>query len=333
MDTKSDTSSQCVEQADGAENPSARLRRADPARGEPIRHWAALHHQAEAQADGQAKAHPSAASLGEEGETVGYGVRLGYQVIEEHLRQGQAAARRVNGQKYERDPFSPDLQELVRRVLRSTADVGAVWFDLIDAGLRMPDVLRARLRAWTAEGESAAAESHVPSGPLWVDLMESVERGVEQLKQQLSPQIPESSAPPFGAAPSWPPLNPGAFGPVRPNPIPQPKDSAQAETSVSIEILACCPTQVTLQLHPYTGGQALMTPGLQALDPNKPSLTDVTFTPDGENGQATVRIRVPHGQPPDVYTGVVLDQTTGRPQGALSVRVNEQENEQEAGRK
>ena len=320
METKPDTSSQAIGQAEGRDTRSTRWHRDDPDRDGPIRRWAASNQQTKA--TGQMKRPLSDGAFEERGESdaVAYGAQLGYQVIEEHLRRGQAAAQRVSARQSESDPFRPDVQELLRRVLRSAADVGAVWFDLLDVGLRTPDILRSRLRAWTAEGQ-AAAEPQILSGPLWVDLVESVERGIEYCRQQLSPQTRGESPmgdddgfPLFGDSPAGSAAGHSGHGAV------------YTETSLGIEIIAACPTQVTLQLYPQTGERSFMTPGLQAMDPDKPPLTDVTFTPSGDNGQASVRIRVPEGQPPDTYTGAVLDRVTGRPQGTLSVRVNNHQN-------
>jgi hypothetical protein len=93
-------------------------------------------------------------------------------------------------------------------------------------------------------------------------------------------------------------------------------------TAVSIEVVSSRPVQVTLDLYPQSAGLSLMTPGLHAMNVQMPPLTDITFEISSDAGVPRLRVRVPEGQPPDVYTGVVVDRNTGLPRGTLSVRVN-----------
>jgi hypothetical protein len=98
-------------------------------------------------------------------------------------------------------------------------------------------------------------------------------------------------------------------------------ESTPRETTVSVEIRAHGPTQVMVNLSPRAEQLFLATPGLHAMSAEKPPLTDVTFLPGLDGNPAQLRIHVPQGHPPDLYTGVLIDRTTGLPQGTLSVRI------------
>ncbi len=54
---------------------------------------------------------------------------------------------------------------------------------------------------------------------------------------------------------------------------------------------------------------------LRAVDPEKPRLTDVRFQRASGGEPARLRIRVPSGQPPGVYNGLIIDEQTSRPVG------------------
>lgn len=96
---------------------------------------------------------------------------------------------------------------------------------------------------------------------------------------------------------------------------------SQQRTTVAIEVVATRPTQVTLDLSPQSAGLLLATHGLRAVDAAKPPLTDISFVSALDGGPVRVRIGVPEGQPPGLYTGVVIDQRTGQVRGTLSVQV------------
>jgi hypothetical protein len=78
---------------------------------------------------------------------------------------------------------------------------------------------------------------------------------------------------------------------------------------------------VTFNLSPQAERLFLATPGLHTINADKPPLTDITFIPALENNPANLRIRIPDHQPPDLYSGVLIDRNTGLPQGTLSIRV------------
>jgi hypothetical protein len=57
-------------------------------------------------------------------------VELGYRVLEEQLRQGQRVAEQIATQSYGPSAMSSDTQEIGERLLRSSTDALALWFEL-----------------------------------------------------------------------------------------------------------------------------------------------------------------------------------------------------------
>lgn len=70
----------------------SRLHREDPARTEPIRDWSTLYRQSNSWNSRDASANPKSGDEATRGglcsDTVAQGVKLGYRVIEEYMRQG-----------------------------------------------------------------------------------------------------------------------------------------------------------------------------------------------------------------------------------------------------
>jgi hypothetical protein len=65
----------------------------------------------------------------------------------------------------------------------------------------------------------------------------------------------------------------------------------------------------------------LITLGLRAVDEHKPPLNDIVFMPDGTGGGVKLKISIPDNHPPDTYSGVIVNRSTGEMQGTLSVRI------------
>ncbi len=92
-------------------------------------------------------------------------------------------------------------------------------------------------------------------------------------------------------------------------------------TRVKIELASPWPSEISLDLRPDTTRLPLVVHALRAVDPDKPRIDDVSFTPDSADEPATLRIRIPLIQPAGVYNGLIIDERTSRPVGTLSVRV------------
>ncbi|MBI3798024.1 MAG: hypothetical protein HY268_13790 [Deltaproteobacteria bacterium] len=241
-----------------------RLRREEPARNGPVRNWSTLYRDAKSGEAHDSSASPQATDEAQSdhslNDVVSHGVKLGYQVVEEHIRQGQRVAEQINNRSYNPENIGKDVRELVERMVHYYTDLGSLWGDLANSLLADPDLLR------------------------------NLFRGQAQAEQ------PATRAAATAASPT-------------------------ATLAVSIEVISPRPTQVTLDLQPRSEGLPLTTYGLHAGDAQKPSLTDITFESGLDTGRLLLRIRVPEGQPPDVYTGVVVDKGTNLPRGTLSVRL------------
>jgi hypothetical protein len=111
---------------------------------------------------------------------------------------------------------------------------------------------------------------------------------------------------------------------------PQPAAGAAAQptngggpTALAVEIASTRPVRVHFDLKPCAAGRPLATHGLRALEIDKPPLTEIAFETDRAGGPVALRLRVPEGQPPGLYTGVVVDQQSGEPLGTLTARLAE----------
>lgn len=114
-----------------------RLRRKDPERTEPIRDWSNLYRQADSWPPRSPLNDPASDDGVHDGRSrdgVTHGVELGYRVIEEQLRQGQAAARHLNSRGPAPGAASRnDLGKIVERLLRYYTDLVPMWADLVNS--------------------------------------------------------------------------------------------------------------------------------------------------------------------------------------------------------
>ncbi len=98
--------------------------------------------------------------------------------------------------------------------------------------------------------------------------------------------------------------------------------SPKSETmAVSIEVVSLRPVQVSVELRPNVEAGSLVALGLNAVDPGKPVLTDISLTPDEIPGRIKLRLRIPEDQPPGTYSGVIVDRDSGETRGTLSIRI------------
>ncbi len=98
--------------------------------------------------------------------------------------------------------------------------------------------------------------------------------------------------------------------------------SPKSETiAVSIEVISLRPVQVSVELRPNSEAQSLVALGLNAVDPGKPVLTDISLGPDEIPGRIKLRLRIPENQPPGIYSGVIVNRDSGETRGTLSIRI------------
>ncbi len=142
-------------------------------------------------------------------------------------------------------------------------------------------------------------------GYLWFELVQSLLRNPTLTGADLrrQPKAPDAASP--GESPD------NANGEAR---------STHRDTE--IEVSCPYPTSVALDLKGPAGPFLVVAP-LRALDPSKPPLTEVRFEDGGSRPK--LRVTIPAGQPPDKYTGVVIDTRTSEPWGTVCVCVRSSE--------
>jgi hypothetical protein len=96
----------------------------------------------------------------------------------------------------------------------------------------------------------------------------------------------------------------------------------EGSTAVSIELISARPVRVSLELREHSETMPLVSLGLRAVDPDRPMLTDISFVPEDNGDGRRLRIRIPDGQPPGVYSGVIVNRDTGEARGTLGVRLD-----------
>jgi hypothetical protein len=239
--------------------PTERVTRPRPARTAPIRQWSTLFGQADEDRAAREGVEPAAGGDGASSldEVLSRSVELGYRVVDDYMRQGQEAARRLRAGSYGAAALATDVQELVIRMARHASDFLEVGLELLDL-------------AAGARGKPAAAGSA---------------------------DAPPSPGPDVAAAGQ----------PAR----------------VRLAISSARETDVVIDLRPELMGGRLVVQALRAVDPTLPALTDVGLEPATSDAPVTLRVRVPDGHPPGSYSGVVVEESTGRPVGTVCVRIEE----------
>lgn len=106
--------------------------------------------------------------------------------------------------------------------------------------------------------------------------------------------------------------------PAVPPPAPPPVAPALA-----IAVDSARPVEVSVRLHEPGAPQPLRVHDLRA-EPGEPRLSGVRIEADAEGRPQRVRIRVEDSLPAGTYNGLVVDASTGRPAGTLSVTVLEE---------
>jgi hypothetical protein len=99
--------------------------------------------------------------------------------------------------------------------------------------------------------------------------------------------------------------------------------SERRAVRVRLDVTGPGGVEATLDLAPEACGRALTVQALRAADPAKPRLTDVRVIAAGGEEPATLVVRIPDDQPPDLYSGIVVDAETGRLAGTVAIRVVE----------
>ena len=107
-----------------------RVRRQDARRGKPIRN--ATHHLGRGEGSAQGPRQPDGTTPSFD-KIVSDAVGLGYQVIDEQIRQGRTAAERLRAGECPLDVPPSDTSMLIERTIELSKGLAATWLDLLSA--------------------------------------------------------------------------------------------------------------------------------------------------------------------------------------------------------
>jgi len=147
---------------------SDRPKRPTPERTQPIRSWSTLFAVPTAE-DAQAGPDPDSPPSEPRGaalnDVVSRSVDLGYRVIDEYIRQGQKAARRLNDRSFGTQAVASDLQELGMRMTQYASDFAAVWLEFVQLAATRNGAGGAAATADSPVQPSEASGTHPPASP------------------------------------------------------------------------------------------------------------------------------------------------------------------------
>jgi len=132
-----------------------RLRRPDPERTEPVRNAAAYLRDPGSAEGVQSKLKQPSSHDTADG-AVGHGVKLGYKVIEEQIRQGQRLAQRLGKANKVNGTGSGEIGVLIERTLHLYKDMGALYFDALETVARSPALKTAVSSVWNGKTKTPA---------------------------------------------------------------------------------------------------------------------------------------------------------------------------------
>jgi hypothetical protein len=96
---------------------------------------------------------------------------------------------------------------------------------------------------------------------------------------------------------------------------------AAEATRVRIEVRSAQPVDVTVDIRPEAARRALIVHALRSVDPDAARLDDVCFEAGSDEVAARLRVHVPAGHAPGIYSGLLIDEQTSRPVGTVSVTI------------
>ncbi len=146
-----------------------RLRREDPGRTAPLRQWSNLYRRPDSWGAQEFSPQDWAENGGMADDAsdaaVSHGVKLGYRVVEEHIRQGRRVAQQLNPRPYGAGSARDDIGELFGRIIRSYTDLGSLWTDLFNAFATNPEFLNSLLRVVSPPVSSPSNGNRKPASP------------------------------------------------------------------------------------------------------------------------------------------------------------------------
>jgi hypothetical protein len=136
-----------------------RIKKPKLERTRPMRSWSTLFDVPGGET-GQANSEPGPAARQDRSvslnDVVSRSVDLGYRVVDEYLRRGQQAARRINERSYDVQAMTGDVQDLGVRTLQYVSDFAALWLDLLQRAATDSALLRPRGAANSARATTSS---------------------------------------------------------------------------------------------------------------------------------------------------------------------------------
>ncbi|WNM58612.1 hypothetical protein [Candidatus Nitrospira allomarina] len=144
-------------------NKPKRLRRNDPLRQRPIRNPSTYFRESNSW---QERTSDSAPPPSEEqnpfdslDDVVTNGVKLGYEVIEKYLLQGQKVAEGIHNGSSEEDSKEGNVHWLLSSMLRLNRDMAGFWIDAIEAFVQNPEFLLGLMGAARSNGVTSSSNN------------------------------------------------------------------------------------------------------------------------------------------------------------------------------
>jgi hypothetical protein len=276
-----------------------RIRRPEPQRVDPIRHWTGVfgHEGAPPSAPrAEAFAKFAQAATRNPGGAVADGVATGYRVIEDHLREGRRAAAKVMpsvGDTHGAGFRPPAIEPTLDGLYRAATDLLSSWFQVVSSvpGLQNPG-------AWqSAPPGSLDPGCFTAGGP---------REGVRTAHDApLRPEAPPAD-PPAGATPPAPAT--GATAPA-------------AGLPVKVRLRSLLPVEVGVDLFAGAASRPLRVHDLRDASGDLPRLRGASLSEPSPGAGLRFELAVPETHPPGTYVGAVVDDETGRGWGTVTVTV------------
>jgi hypothetical protein len=265
---------------------NTRAKRPTLERSAPIRSWSGL-----VRSPDGAGATTNGGSAGERiDDVIVRSVELGYRVIDDYIKRGQDAARRMQHGTYGAGDMARDAQGVAGQLVRSAADLAGAWIELLALGQRDAN--------GTSNGNAGAAPTPAAS--------ESTGNGAPAARSA-APQPPPMPSSVFSV--------PSVVAAVAPSP---PAPAAVSEVlRVRLQVTAARPVETALELRPVPADHALVAHALRG--PGAARIDDVRVAT--RDGSAVIAIRVAGTEPPGHYTGLVFDDVINVPVGEVTVVV------------
>jgi hypothetical protein len=265
---------------------SERFKRPEPERDQPIRNWSTLYGSPD----------PPPPRREPDQDPVRRGVNLGYEVVEEYLRQGERAARSFGAGGVSPQAWAGEIQGLTSRTMQFAWDFLSMWFELMGALSSLGGGAGPGGRPGFRDWRVGAPETPRPFG-----------------------------AGSFAAGPAYGPPGfssvPPAAADARDHQHGAGGGELAAPPVVALEADGSARVEVIVDIRPGPAGRRLIAHDLRAPGGDHSRIQNVTIEVRPEDRRVSVRLRIPPGQPAGTYSGLVLDEEESIPRGTLCVKV------------